>query len=363
MPVTIHDVAALAQVSPSTVSRTIRNSSSISKRTQDRVRKAMAQLGYEPPTPAEAPAENKPLSVLGIIMPPSAEIAYENPFYLEVIRGITQFANMRHCLSATITGKDDQEIIQAIRQLQKADFSSSYIVLFSRKDDQVIQYLYDEGIDYVQIGQPANNKAETVCVDNDNIQAGYDATAHLAHMGHKRIAFIGSPSSEIYSASRRRGYRMYLNEHGLPNLPELSLEIEQGDDEGLEQIRELLDRKNPSYPTAVVVSGDIYGIIVRQICAEMGLIIPTDLSLISFNNSYFCMLTDPALSSIDVNAIQLGIEAASQALNHLENAGLMASRTLVPYQIIKRQSCCPPHTETESVSERDKIAKGQPVNQ
>ncbi len=355
MPVTIRDVAQLAQVSPSTVSRTIRNSSSISKRTQDRVRKAMAQLGYEPSTTPENPNDNKSISVLGIIMPPSADVAYENPFFLDVIRGITQFANMRHCLSATITGKDDQEIIQAIRQLQKTDFSSSYIALFSRKNDQVIQYLYDEGIDYVQIGQPASNKTETVCVDNDNIQAGYDATAHLAHMGHKRIGFIGSPSDEVYSASRRRGYRMYLNEHGLPNLPELSLEIEQGDEDGLEQIKALLDRNNPNFPTAVVVSDDIYGIIVRQICAEMGLTIPTDLSLIAFNNSYFCLLTDPALTSIDVNAHQLGIEAASQALNHLENAGLMASRTLVPYQIVKRQSCCPPKPEyvnnTSEISE------------
>lgn len=342
MPVTIRDVAALAQVSPSTVSRTIRNSSSISKRTQDRVRKAMAELGYEPPAAAEPVEQQKSISILGVILPPSDHSSYENPFFLEVIRGISQFANMRHCLSVTITGKDDQEIIKAIKEMEKADFSCSFIALFARKNDPVIQYLYDQGIDYVQIGQPATHKAETVCVDNDNIQAGYDATAHLAHLGHEKIAFIGAPSTELFSAARRRGYRMYLSEHNLPNIPELSIEAEQGDEEGINEIRKLLNAHNPDLPTAVVVSDDIFAVVVRQVCAENGLAIPEDLSIMSFNNSIFSKITSPVISSIDVNAIQLGVEAASQALNHLENPGLMASRTLVPYQIINRESCCPP---------------------
>lgn len=345
MPVTIRDVAARAQVSPSTVSRTIRNSPSISKRTQDRVRKAMAELGYEPPVVAEAVEHQKGLSILGVILPPSDHSAYENPFFLEVIRGISQFANMRHCLSVTITGKDDPEIIHAIKNLEKADFACSFIALFARKNDPVIQYLYDQGIDYVQIGQPIIHKSETVCVDNDNIQAGYDATAHLAHLGHEKIAFVGAPSSQLFSAARRRGYRMYLSEHNLPTIPELSFEIEQIE-EAMDQIRNLLDPSNPDLPTAIVVSDDLFGIIVRQVCAEQGISIPDDLSIISFNNSIFSKLNSPFISSIDVNAIQLGVEAASQALNHLENPRLMASRTLVPYQIINRESCCPPKDKT-----------------
>ena len=87
MAVTIRDVAALAGVSPSTVSRTCQNSPSISEDTKRRVRQAAKQLGYAMGgDPAQSPAPR----TIGVILPPSAREVYENPFYLEMIRGINQ---------------------------------------------------------------------------------------------------------------------------------------------------------------------------------------------------------------------------------------------------------------------------------
>ena len=85
MAVTIRDVAALAGVSPSTVSRTCQNSPSISEDTKRRVRQAAKQLGYAMGgDPAQSPAPR----TIGVILPPSAREVYENPFYLEMIRGL-----------------------------------------------------------------------------------------------------------------------------------------------------------------------------------------------------------------------------------------------------------------------------------
>ena len=90
MAVTIKDVAALAGVSPSTVSRTCKDNPSISKETKEKVRRAIAQLGYEPNFQASNLAcQNS--KTIGIILPPSVREAYENSFYLEAIRGISQF--------------------------------------------------------------------------------------------------------------------------------------------------------------------------------------------------------------------------------------------------------------------------------
>ena len=86
MAVTIKDVAALAGVSPSTVSRTCKNHPSISEETKEKVRRAMAQLGYEPSAPLRAPSEQS-VHTVGIILPPSQKEVYENSFYLETIRG------------------------------------------------------------------------------------------------------------------------------------------------------------------------------------------------------------------------------------------------------------------------------------
>ena len=102
MAVTIKDIAAAAGVSPSTVSRTCKDSPSISRDTKERVRRIMAQLGYEPNFEAE-PVEAFSKTI-GIILPSSQRDVYENAFHLEIIRGIGQFCNQRRYVNTVITG-------------------------------------------------------------------------------------------------------------------------------------------------------------------------------------------------------------------------------------------------------------------
>ena len=91
----------------------------------------------------------------------------------------------------------------------------------------------------------------------------------------------------------------------------------------------------------MVVSDDILAVALQRVCLEMGLSIPKDLSIISFNNSLLARLASPQLTSIDVNSCQLGIEAASQIINHMEDPNLMATKIIVPHQLIERDSCRP----------------------
>ena len=84
----------------------------------------------------------------------------------------------------------------------------------------------------------------------------------------------------------------------------------------------------PDRPTAVLVSDDILAVVLEQFCSKLGLRIPKDLSIVSFNNSLFSRITNPPLTTVDVNPYQLGIEAAT--------------KIIVPHQLIVRESCCPP---------------------
>ena len=102
MPVTIKDVAALAGVSPSTVSRTCKDHPSISRQTKEKVRRAMAQLGYEPNFQASNLASQNSRTI-GIILPVSEQEAYQNSFYLETIRGISQLCNQKQYINTVIT--------------------------------------------------------------------------------------------------------------------------------------------------------------------------------------------------------------------------------------------------------------------
>ena len=98
----------------------------------------------------------------------------------------------------------------------------------------------------------------------------------------------------------------------------------------------------PDRPTAVVVSDDILAATLERVCLEMGLSIPEDLSIVSFNNSLFARLASPQLTSVDINSFQLGAEAASQMINHIEDPDLPATKILVPHHMVERDSCCPP---------------------
>ena len=337
MAVTIKDVAALAGVSPSTVSRTCKNNPSISEETKERVRKAMAELGYEPNFQASNLASQNSRTI-GIILPASAKEVYENSFYLEAIQGISHYCNGRQYMTTIVTGQDEAEILDAVRSMSRSGKVDGFIILYSKKDDPVIDYLFNEGLLYILIGKATQYTNQTIYIDNDNLLAGREAAEYLYQLGHRRIAYLGSDSSLMFSADRKAGYQLALASHQLPVRPEYCVEVKNVSENNEEAIRGLLMQKDR--PTAILVSDDILAVSLERVWLENHLAIPEDLSIISFNNSLFARLTSPQLTSIDIGAGQLGSEAASQIINHIENPNLLATKIIVPHHLIERDSCC-----------------------
>ena len=337
MAVTIKDVAALAGVSPSTVSRTCKNNPSISEETKERVRKAMAELGYEPNFQASNLASQNSRTI-GIILPASAKEVYENSFYLEAIQGISHYCNGRQYMTTIVTGQDEAEILDAVRSMSRSGKVDGFIILYSKKDDPVIDYLFNEGLLYILIGKATQYTNQTIYIDNDNLLAGREAAEYLYQLGHRRIAYLGSDSSLMFSADCKAGYQLALASHQLPVRPEYCVEVKNVSENNEEAIRGLLMQKDR--PTAILVSDDILAVSLERVCLENHLAIPEDLSIISFNNSLFARLTSPQLTSIDIGAGQLGSEAASQIINHIENPNLLATKIIVPHHLIERDSCC-----------------------
>ena len=194
MPVTIKDVAALAGVSPSTVSRTCKDHPSISRQTKEKVRQAMAKLGYEPNFQASSLATQNSRTI-GIILPPSQWEAYQNAFYLEVIRGISQYCNQKQYINTVVTGQNEDEILKVIKNMARTGLAEGFIVLYSKEQDPVLDYLYEEGLLYVLIGKAYRNVNQTIYVDNDNVLAGRETAAYLLSLGHERIAYLSGDHS------------------------------------------------------------------------------------------------------------------------------------------------------------------------
>lgn len=337
MAVTIKDVAALAGVSPSTVSRTCKDNPSISRETKEKVRKAMLELGYEPNFQASNLASQNSKTI-GIILPPTSDReTFENPFFLETIRGISQFCNGRQYISTIVSGQSSEELLGAIRTMVRSGQVDGFILVYSKADDAIIEYLNEEGLLYVLIGKAQQFANLTIYIDNDNVLAGKEATDYLYDLGHRKIAYLGSESIKLFSADRKTGYQLSIMQHDLPVNKKYMIEV---NDVYLDECEELLAMlKSEDRPTAIVVSDDILAVSLERVCIQCGLSIPEDLSIISFNDSLFAKLTHPPLTSINVNSSQLGIEAASQLINHIENPNLVATKIIVPHSLVERESC------------------------
>ena len=336
MAVTIKDVAQLAGVSPSTVSRTCKNNSSISEETKEKVRRAMAELGYEPNFQASNLASQNSRTI-GIILPPSQKETFENAFFLEAIRGISSFCNEKQYINTVITGNTEDELLSVIKTMTRSGQVDGFIVLYSKLDDPVIHYLYSEGYLYVLIGKANQNTNQTIYVDNDNLLAGLDATEYLIQLGHKKIAYLGGDNSAMFSADRRSGYQLALARHQIPLVPEYNIELPFNPKEQVMIMTGLLEMKER--PTAIVVCDDIMALTLENICRDLQISLPDDLSIVSFNNSLVARLATPKLTSMDINSFQLGSEAASQMIHHIENPNLMATKIIVPHHLIERESC------------------------
>lgn len=336
MSITIKEVAKLAGVSPSTVSRTCTNHPSISEQTKEKVRKVMLELGYEPSTPIFSPNRK----TIGIVLPASEKDTFGNSFFLETMRGISQFCNQKQYFTTFITGAFSEEILNCIRQMSKEDRLDGLILLYSTLKDPIVDYLYGEGIQFVIIGKADKHLQDAIYIDNDNIQAARDAASYLISMGHVRIGYIGCDSARFFSADRKAGYVLALTEQNIPFIPEYCIEMPFIPYDESEELEELLSMKDR--PTAFIVNDDIHALLLEHTAFRMHMRIPKDLSIVSFNNSIASRLTSPPLTSIDINSRQLGIEAASQIINHIEDPSLLPTKIIVPHYLIERKSCSVP---------------------
>lgn len=327
MAITIKDIAKAAGVSPSTVSRTLNDHYSISEKTKEKIRKVMDELGYH------ANIQSTEIKSIGVVFPKSHIDAYENPFYMEAVRGISKICNQQNYTTSIITGSNEKELYKSI-QNSNAD---GYIFLYSNLDDQLINYMYDEKLKFVLIGKASKMINSTLYVDNDNIQAAYEACEYLIQLGHKKIGYIGTGDKRIYSIDRKLGYTQALQNHEIPINESYIKMISSKAYYDSTPLQDMLSRAD--HPTAFLVCDDTRAIILERAVRDVGLSIPEDVSIISFNNSIFSRLMNPPLTSIDINSKQLGIEAASQLIKHIENPDLYATKIIVPYFLVERKSC------------------------
>lgn len=333
--VTIKDIAKATGVSPSTVSRVIADNPRISPDTKKKVRKAMKKLGYHPNIHARNLVAKSTKSI-GVILPSSADKALQNPFFPEVLRGIGSVTHKEQYTMMLSSGQTEEEILAEVERMVYGSYVDGMILLYSRMNDPVTQFLREREFPFVIVGKPYENISETTHVDNDNFSAGKEITEHLIEQGHEKIAFIGGARDLFVTVDREEGYKAALDEAGLENKEAYQIHTEFLKSGGREAVESLLALETP--PTAIVISDDLISLGVLSMLEDSGLHVPKDISLVSFNNVYLSEITRPALTTIDIQIYELGAQSAKALIEKTVNKKEPAKRIIIPHNVIYRES-------------------------
>lgn len=335
MGTTIKQVAKAAGVAPSTVSRVIADHPRISQATKKRVKKAMKEMGYHPNANARNLA-NRSTQSIGVVMPTSADKALQNPFFPEVLRGISAVAHRLDYSLLLNTGETDKEMQEGVERMVHSNRVDGIILLYSQIDDPVVHFLLEQDFPFVIVGKPSERVDEITHVDNDNIRAGKDITNHLINLGHQNIGFIGGSKDRVVTLDRMRGYELALKEAGKTLFEEYRIHTEFLKSGGREAVHELFNLPTP--PTGLVIADDLMSIGVVNMLAEFGKQVPKDVSIVSFNNVYLSEVTRPPLTTVDIHIYQLGSQAAKCLIEKVKDRMEPAKRIIVPYEIKHRSS-------------------------
>ncbi|WP_202078228.1 LacI family DNA-binding transcriptional regulator [Caldalkalibacillus salinus] len=346
MPITIRDVAKHAGVAPSTVSRVIANSNRISQRTKEKVFQSMKELGYHPNYNARSLAV-KNTKCLGIIMPRSTEEAFQNPFFPEVIRGISVCANEKGYALFLSTGGNEEQHREAVVDMVQGRRVDGVISLYTKVDDPLVEYLSDQDFPFVVVGQPYNDKLKISYVDNDNVQAAKEATEHLIKLGHRHIGFVGGSIDLLVTRNRLIGYRQALEEAGMAYDESLAIHESFLQEGGYKAMVELLRNDNP--PTALLVIDDVMALGVISALSEIGISVPQQVSVVSMNDVPIAKVSSPPLTTVNIGIYDLGYQATKKLLKWVEEDEPDFTPTIVEHQLMVRHSTAKRQTESQNV--------------
>lgn len=330
--VTIKDVAKRAGVSPSTASRAMHNSQIISQATRERVMQVAQELKYAPDFNAQSLA-TKASNTLGVILPVDHHEIFSNPFFLEIIRGINEVCSEAGMLTTLATGITSDELLHNIDVMVNQGHIRNFILLYSEKDDPVVDLLDKIKVQYVVVGKPYRAANKISYVNNDNIQAGTDATQYLLDNGHRRICFLYSDLTKMVQSDRILGYQRAMMQRHLPNIM-----LEERFDDHVKGVA-ALHAFFKQYPdvTGFVAVDDMLALKLQQVLHNEPALKAKKTSLIGFNNSIFSKLAHPTLTSVAVFPERLGQEAAKIAMgNHPTDE--LSTAVIVPHQIVYRHS-------------------------
>ena len=328
MPVSIYDIAKVAGVSPSTVSRALEDHPRIGATTRKRIQELAREMEYVPSTVAKSLAANKTWAI-GMVL-----AAISDPFMGRVVEGVEQAAiEAGFNVFISTSQNDPQREIAVIKMLQKRRVDG-IIVIASHLFEQYPRFFERSKVPIVVINE--QKPGETMhFVTVDDVHAARLAVEHLLALGHCRIGYVGVTNRPKSNQYRLKGYQDALAAADIASDPTLiftSDSIEDHARRGGASLEPLL----AAGATAVFCYNDTTAIGLLAACHKRGLCVPDNLSIIGFDDIDMAAYAMPPLTTLRQPRFELGQRAMDMMLALLD--GQEPENQIVPTELVVRQT-------------------------
>jgi DNA-binding LacI/PurR family transcriptional regulator len=327
---TIKDIAEAANVSTATVSHVINGTRPVSDEVRQRVRQAMERLNYQPNAVARG-LRTKKTRFLALIIPDIT-----NPFFTDLARGF-QDASDQNDYVPVLCNTDralerELRFLNILRQ-QRVDGLVLNPTMVTAED---LKRQLGARVAVVLIGSQIDDP-DFDLVMVDNIRGGADAVQHLIDLGHRRIGLVCGPRSTSSGLQRYQGYRQALEKNNLPYKEALVAEGSFSYEGGYSCMQRILSQQ--PLPTAVFATSDVMALGAKNASEDFGLSIPTDLSLIGFDDIPRVSMVEPKLTTIAQPRYQMGWEAAQLLIDRIEQSiPPTRQKVVMEHKLVVRES-------------------------
>ena len=330
MNTTIKDVAELAGVHPSTVSRVINDDSRISEKTREKVFLIIKKLGYTPNAIARG-LKTKRTHTLGMLIPDIT-----NPFFAEIARGVEDAAN-KNDFNIILCNTDDRlKKERTYLEILRGKRVDGLILGTAHIKDKSILELEKNNFPYILVSRNIEGLDKN-CVIVDDEAGGIMAAEYLIKLGHRRIAHITGPLKTRSALNRLKGYKLTLKKHEIEYEDELVGEGDFRIKGGYQVMKRFLKLAEP--PTAIFAANDLLALGAMQAIQKKNFHIPEDFSVIGFNDIELASFIYPALTTIRQPMLEMGALAVKMLLRIIEEGEFNQRKIVLKPKLIIRKSC------------------------
>lgn len=331
MTVTIKDVAKLANVSISTVSRVINDSKPVSEEVKKRVLEVIKETGYTP-NPVARSLVMKKSRLIGVIVPSIGS------FYTgELLNAMEEIAKTYdyEIILCNSYSEVDQEI--KFMNLLKTKQVEGIVFITYKIREEHKEFLNNAKIPVVLINRYSED-LDVLAVTVNHFNASYEMTKYLISQGHKKISLIrNGMKDDVFMNDQYRGYKKAMDENNLIINSDYLLDGMYNIDLAYEGVSKMLDMKDK--PTAIFATSDLNAIGAINAANDKGLQVPEDISVVGYHDTKIASLFRPKLTVISQPIYDCGAVAIRMLIKKIKGEELRDNVMLLPHQLVVRDSC------------------------